>query len=213
MFGVWFVIFIIWAFYRAYFTLPEAIDEFIIKPLVFVFPVLYIVLIREKKKLKYLGLAPKLKDVMLDIYIGVIVGILFAGEGLFANYIKYGKLSFETITAFKVAGGVIPFLIMNFSTSLWEEILARGYVYNKLQELSQNQFWAAISSSFLFLLLHIPIMFTRLHLSGVSLFIYPLSILILGITNCYLFSLRKSLVLPILVHTFWNMTVALYLSC
>lgn len=211
VFIVWFLIFIIWAIYRAYVIQPEWIDEFLVKPLVFAGPVLYLVLVREKKKLDELGLSAKPKDFMLDIYIGVVIGILFALEGIMANYVKNGKISFDPIMAAIGSGGIVSFLLINLSTSVWEEILGRGFLYKRLYQLSNNQMWASTFSSFLFLLLHIPILFTRLHLRGSSLIIYPISIMILSITNCYLFSMRKSLTLPILIHTFWNMTVALYL--
>lgn len=211
LFAVWFFIFLIWAFYRAYFRFPEWVDELLVKPLVFVAPVFYIVLVAENKKLDELGLAPSGKSLFLDLYIGVVIGILFAMEGLFANYLKYGQFSFQPILALKLSAGIAPFLFINLITSVWEEILGRGFLYQRLAKITNNQFGAALVSSFLFLLLHIPIMFTQLHLMGVSLLVYPLSILLLGITNSYILSLRGSLVLPILIHTFWNMTVALYL--
>ncbi|MBI3379948.1 CPBP family intramembrane metalloprotease [Candidatus Gottesmanbacteria bacterium] len=211
VFIVWFIIFLAWAFYRANFFFPEGVDEFLIKPLIFVLPVLYVVLIREKKKLGDLGLLPKQKDLFVDLYIGVVIGVLFALEGLLVNYLKYSRFSFSPIMASRISGGLGWFFLLNMATSLWEEILGRGYLYQRLYKLSNNQFGAAFTSSFLFLLLHVPILFTRLHLTDTSLIVYPLSILILGITNSYIFTLRKSLTLPILIHTFWNMTVALYL--
>lgn len=211
VFLVWFVIFLVWTFYRASLFLPENIDEFLIKPLIFVLPVLAVVLIQEKKGLNELGLLPSPKDFFTDLYIGVVIGIFFAAEGLLVNYLKYGNFSFAPIMASRLYGGIGMFFLINLATSLWEEILARGYLYTRLFKLNKNQFWAAFTSSFLFLLLHIPILFTRLHLSGTSLLVYPISILLLGITNSYIFSLRGSLTLPILIHAFWNMTVALYL--
>lgn len=211
VYSVWFFIFLAWAFYRSKFFLPEWADELIVKPLIFVLPVIYIVIIREKNKFKELGIPTSLKDLLLDLYIGVAVGVFFAFEGLLANYLKYGKFSFGPIDALKLSGGVPFFLLLNLVTGISEEILARGYLYKRLYKISQNQLWASVYSSFFFLLLHIPIMFTRLRLTGTSLIVYPISILILGITNCYIFSYRKNLTLPILIHTFWNMTVALYL--
>jgi membrane protease YdiL (CAAX protease family) len=211
VFIIWFLIFIIWAFYRANFYFPEWVDELIVKPFVFVLPVLFVILIREKKKLEDLGLTPKLRNFFPDLYIGVVIGIIFALEGLLANFLKYGRFSFLPILPARISGGMTSFLLLNLATSIWEEILGRGYLYKKLYDLSHDQFGAAVTSSFLFLLLHIPIMFTQLHLMGSSLLIYPLSILFLGIVNSYLYAYRGSLVLPILVHAFWNMTVALYL--
>lgn len=211
VYGVWFFIFLAWALYRSKFFLPEWVDEFIVKPVIFVAPVLFVVILREKNKFKELGLSTSFKQLLTDLYIGVVIGILFAFEGLLANYLKYGKFSFAPIVALRLSGSMTFFLLINLSTSIWEEILARGYLYKRLYKISKNQFWAATHSSFFFLLLHIPIMFTRLRLTGTSLIVYPISILILGITNCYIFSYRKTLTLPILIHTFWNMTVALYL--
>lgn len=211
VFLVWFGIFLVWSIFRANFFLPEWLDELIIKPIIFVLPVLLVVRYFEKKPLKSLGFAQKPSAFMKDLYIGVLIGALFALEGLIANYFKYGNPSFGPILAVKISGGVGMFLVINFFTSVWEEILGRGYLYKRMYDFSHNQFWAAVSSSFLFLLLHIPIVFTRLHLTGVALIVYPISILLLGITNSYLFAYRKSLTLPILVHTFWNLTVALFL--
>lgn len=210
VFFVWFLIFIVWAFYRAYFRLPEWVDEFLIKPLVFFLPVFYLVIIRRKQPMSELGLSSSPKNFFTDLYLGVAVGVFFALEGLLANYLKYGTFSFAPILAAK-SFPLGWFFLINLSTSIWEEILGRGYLYNQLYKATKNQLWAALSSSFLFLLLHIPIMFTALHLMGSSLLIYPVSILLLGITNSYVFGLRGSLTLPILLHTFWNMTVALYL--
>lgn len=211
VFVVWFIILLVWSFYRAYFRLPETIDEFIIKPLVFAFPVLYLVVFRENKSLATLGLMPGGKSFMVDLYIGIVLGIVFALEGLLANYLKYGTYSFSPLPAVLAGGGMLSFLFINLATSLWEEILGRGYLYQRLLTVTKNQTHAALTSSFLFFLLHIPILFTQLHLTGISLIVYPVSILLLSIANCYIYSLRGSLVLPILIHTFWNMTVALYL--
>jgi len=211
VFLVWFVIFIVWAFYRAYFVLPETIDELIIKPLIFFLPVLFVVWIWENKPIRNLGLGFKARSFMVDLYIGVVLGILLAVEGLLANYFKYGRFSFGPIDALYSAGGIGAFLLVNLATSISEEVFARGYLYNRLFRVSREQLASAVVSSALFTLIHLPIMFTRLHLTGNALIFYPLSILTMGIVNSYIFSLRGTLVLPILIHTFWNMTISLYL--
>lgn len=211
VFIVWFLIFLAWSLFRANFFLPEWIDEFLVKPLIFVLPVLYIVIIREKKKLADLGLSTSAKSFFLDLYIGAVVAVLFILEGWLANFLKSGRYSFSPILETKLPQGIWLFLLINLAASMWEEILGRGYLYQRLYKATNNQFWAAFSSSYLFVLLHIPILFTRLHLTGISLLVYPLSIFLLGITNSYVFTFRRSLTLPILIHTFWNMTVALFL--
>lgn len=211
VFVVWFIIFLAWAFYRAYFFYPEWVDELIVKPIVFVLPVLYAVLRVEKKGLKSLGLKLAPLSFFVDLYVGFILGVIFAIEGLVVNFVKYSKFSFVPILAVSQIGGWGSFFLLNLATSIWEEILGRGYLYQRLYKSGNDQLGSALSASFLFLLLHIPIMFTRLDLMGISLIIYPLSIFLLGVANSYILSLRRSLVLPVLIHLFWNMTVALYL--
>lgn len=211
VFLVWFLIFLVWSFYRAFFALPEAVDELLIKPLIFVLPIVFIVWILENKSFREIGLQTTFKILLIDVYIGVVLGILLAVEGLLANYLKYGRFSFGPIEALYQAGGVGFFLLINLATALCEEIFARGFMYNRLYKASREQMASAVISSILFTLIHVPIMFTRLHLTGNALIFYPMSIFVMGIVNAYLFSLRGSLVLPIMVHTFWNMTISLYL--
>lgn len=211
VFLVWFFILLSWSLYRSFFHFPEAVDEYIVKPLIFAFPVMFTVVFVENKSLSTMGLLPNRKNLMVDIYLGVVLGIVFALEGLFANYVKYGTYSFSPLSAVLGSGGILPFLGINFATAISEEILGRGFLYKRLYMVTKNQFNAAFISSLLFFLLHVPILLTQLHLTGTSLIIYPISILLLSITNAYVYSLRDSLVLPVLIHAFWNMTVALYL--
>ncbi|MBI2611125.1 CPBP family intramembrane metalloprotease [Candidatus Gottesmanbacteria bacterium] len=206
---LWFVIFIVWSLFRVSFRLPEWVDELLVKPLVFVGPVVWYVYFRERQGIGTLGLSRK--NLFHDLYLGIGIGLLFALEGFIANYIKYGNFSFAPILA--ISGvGLLPFLGLSLATSVSEEILGRGFIYSRLNQEYNNQFKAAFISSVMFLLLHIPILFTQLSLTGPSLIVYLISVFLLGVTNSYLFTLRgNSLVVPILVHLFWNATVALYL--
>lgn len=211
VFLVWFGIFLVWAIYRANFFNPDWVDEFIIKPLVFVMPVMVVNFFIERQGLAGLGLSAPIKSLLVDGYIGVVLGVLFAVEGMIVNLVKYQAFTFTPLLELTKSGGISAFLLINVATAISEEILARGYIYNRLFTISRQQFWAAFVSNVLFLLIHIPVIFSRLHLTGFSIIMYPATILVLGFTNCYLYTLRKSIVLPIFLHIFWNMTVALYL--
>lgn len=208
---VWLAIFIVWALYRSTITTYEWIDELLVKPLIFVGPVLYMTLKYHKDSISSLGFSSHPRHIFLDLYVGVIIGVLFAFEGLYANYLKNGDFSFTPIPAVAASAGLAPFLLTNLATAVSEEILGRGYLYQQLLRATGKQYPAAAVSSFLFLLLHVPILFLRLNLSGTALVTYLASVFFLGFTNCYLLSWRKSLTVPILIHLFWNMTIALYL--
>jgi len=203
--SVWLVIFIVWSIYRIFFFFPEWVDELIVKPLIFLGPIVYI-LKKEKKDCASIGI--KKGNLFADIYLGIFLGVLFASEGLVANYIKYGKFSFAPILPLQ-GFGILIYIFLSLATAFSEEILGRGFLFARLAKEFKNNLQAAIYSSLLFVCLHLPIAFKNL--SSTTLTIYLLSVFILGVTNSLLFSVRKTLTLPILIHVFWNMTVALYL--
>jgi membrane protease YdiL (CAAX protease family) len=208
VFQVWGWIVLAWALYRYFFHLPEWTDEFISKPLIFVFPVIWYVLKREKRRLDSLGITTS--NLFTSIYIGLGFGFIFALEGLAANSIKYGKLQIIPIAAFEQYGlGMM--LLLSLATALSEEILSRGFVFQRLYERTKSLPLASVVSTLMFVFIHVPILVTSLKLRGTMLLLFFLTDFILGFANSLLVYSTGSLVAPLLVHVFWNMTVALYL--
>src|SRR4029078_13302165 len=103
-------------------------------------------------------------------------------------------------------------LVVSLATAISEEILGRGFLFNRFFEKSKgNLIYAATYSTFMFLALHVPILLTTLKYQGVTLVMFFVTSIAIGFTNAILFRYSKSIVGPVLVHLFWNMTVALYL--
>jgi len=205
---VWGWIVLAWAFYRYFFHLPEWADEFIFKPMVFVLPVFWYVRTREKRGFFSLGLTGK--NLFTSIYIGLGFGFVFALEGLAANAIKYGKLTIVPIAAFQQYGmGML--ILLSAATAFSEEMLSRGFVFTRLIEGKRGLMYASFMSTLMFVVLHIPILAFGLKLQGITLLLFFVTDFVLGFANCLLLYNTGSLVAPILVHIFWNMTVALYL--
>ena len=208
MYHVWGWIVLAWAFYRYAFHLPEWVDEFITKPAVFVLPVLWYVQRVEKRGLASIGLTGK--NMFSSIYIGLGFGLLFAIEGIGANAIKYGKLQVAPIASFEQYGmGML--LLLSLATAVSEEILSRGFVFGRIMEAKKSLPIAAVLSTLMFTLLHVPILVTSLKLHGITLLLFFVTDMALGVINSLLYYNTGSLVAPILVHIFWNMTVAMYL--
>lgn len=207
VFRLWAWILLAWSLYRYFFKLPEWADEFIFKPLVFVVPVLWYVRKKEKESLATLGLTRR--NFFTSVYIGLGFGIVFALEGLAAHAIKYGKLDVAPIAAFQQYGFFL--IILSLATAFSEELLSRGFIFNRLYEKTKNLPYASILSSVMFILLHVPILVTMTKLQGMTLIFFFVTDFVLAIANSLLFYNTGSLVAPILVHIFWNMTVALYL--
>lgn len=205
---VWAFLALAWALYRYFFHFPEWADEFIFKPLVFVLPVMWFVRKIEKRPLSSLGITGK--NLFPSLYIGLGFGFVFALEGLAANAIKYGSIQIRPIEALSQYGmGFL--LLMSLATAFSEELLSRGFVLNRMLEKTKNLPYSSFISTALFVLLHVPILVTMHKLQGMTLVLYFATDAILGLANSLLFYNTSSLVAPILVHIFWNMTVALYL--
>lgn len=207
VFRMWAWILLAWSLYRYFFKLPEWADEFIFKPLVFVVPVVWYVRNKEKQSLATLGLT--WRNFFTSVYIGLGFGVVFALEGLVAHAIKYGKLDVNPIAAFQQYGFFL--IILSLATAFSEEVLSRGFIFNRLYEKTKNLPYASVVSSVMFVLLHVPILVTMTKLQGMTLVLFIVTDLVLAMANSLLYYNTGSLVAPILVHIFWNMTVALYL--
>jgi len=59
--------------------------------------------------------------------------------------------------------------------------------------------------------LHVPALVTSTHLTGPTLLLFIFTNIVIACINSLLLLGTGSLVAPILVHVFWNMTVALFL--
>jgi hypothetical protein len=207
VFRMWAWILLAWSLYRYFFKLPEWADEFIFKPLVFVVPVIWYVRNKEKQSLATLGFT--WRNFFTSVYIGLGFGVVFALEGLVAHAIKYGKLDVNPIAAFQQYGFFL--IILSLATAFSEEVLSRGFIFNRLYEKTKNLPYASVISSVMFVLLHVPILVTMTKLQGVTLILFLVTDFVLAMANSLLYYNTGSLVAPILVHIFWNMTVALYL--
>ncbi len=208
MYRVWGWIVLAWALYRYFLRMPEWVDEFIFKPLIFVAPVLWYVRTKEKARWSSIGITGK--NLYTSIYIGLGFGFIFALEGLAANALKYGRLTIMPIAAF-TQYGMVTLLLLSLATAICEEILSRGFVFTRLIQAKKSLPFASLVSTLMFVLLHVPILVLSLKLQGMALVLFFITDFVLGFANSLLLYNTGSLVAPILVHIFWNMTVALYL--
>jgi membrane protease YdiL (CAAX protease family) len=164
VYQLWGWILLTWSVYRYFLKLPEWADELIFKPLVFVAPVLWYVIKKEKRKLESVGLTTK--NLFNSLYIGIGFGMVFAVEGIIAHVLKYGKLDINPIAAFGNYGFWL--IALSLATAFSEELLSRGFLFNRIYEKTKNLPYAAFVGSILFVLLHVPILVTLTKLQGVT---------------------------------------------
>lgn len=206
--NLWAVILIIWAFYRAYFKMPEWFDEFIAKPLVFVLPVFYYIKNVDKKPIfesLYLHFKPKI--IIKDLFNSLVIGGVFLLTAFLSLYFRDKKIIF--INNFPGIDKFIIIFLTALATGITEEILSRGFVLKKLYEESKNIYSSTFFASVLFFFLHVPILFADPRINGQMLLMFLTTDLLLSMINGIIFLWKKSLVVPILIHAFYNVVIAL----
>lgn len=208
VYQVWGWVLLLWSLYRYFLKLPEWVDELIFKPLVFLGPALYYVRKIEKRTFGSVGLSTN--NFFRSIYIGLGFGFVFAIEGIAANAVKYGSVNISPLQVVDQYG-LIPLLVLSAATAFSEELLSRGFLFSRIYEKTKNMPYASLVSTILFVILHVPILVTSLKLQGMTLVLFFVTDFILGMANSLLYFHTGTLVAPILVHIFWNLTVALYL--
>lgn len=197
-----------WTLYRYFFHFPEYIDEYVIKPLVFVVPVLLFVIRKEKQSLITIGITGK--HWLKYIGIGVGVGILFFVEGIAATYVKTGIITIPSV-AHIGSYSLITLFFLSLATACSEELLNRGFIFSRLLKTTNKIWFAVIMSTLMFMAFHIPILVTTLQFQGPTLVLYFWTTLILGVVNSLVYYQTNSLIIPIFIHLSWNMMVALFL--
>lgn len=205
--NLWAIILIIWAVYRAKFRLPEWVDEFIAKPLVFILPVYYYIKKIEKKPF-FPTIDLKVRFAAADFIITFIIGGIFSFSAILANIFKFKKLIF-----FQHAVSIENLLFMialALATGISEEILSRGFILKRLYEESKNIYTSSFFASILFFFLHVPILFTNFKLTGDLLLLFLATDIMLSLVNSFVFLQRRSLVVPILIHAFYNLSIILF---
>jgi membrane protease YdiL (CAAX protease family) len=206
--NIWAIILIIWSIYRSSVKLPEWFDEFIAKPIIFILPVYYYISHIEKKNFIY-NVGLKTKKIYSDILIGLVGGLLFYGTSVFTNYLRSGSLLlFNKSIQWQ---SFLLIILTAFATAISEEILSRGFVFKRLYEESHNLLRSSFSASILFFLLHVPILFTNGKITGNFLLLVMVTDVLLSMINCALYVQRKSLVVPIFIHAFYNMSLLFFM--
>jgi membrane protease YdiL (CAAX protease family) len=206
VFSLFAFILIIWGFYRFLFRFPETIEELVLKPLIWLGATFWVVKKLEKKPLASLGFSGK--NLFKSLYWGIFLGAVFAVEGLFTNYLKYGNFSFIRLdyTQATFLGAVGLSLV----TAVSEETVFRGYIFNRLNQILKNEWSANVLSTFSFALIHLPITIFVLHYSLDEMAAYLLLVSFFGFGSAFVFARTGNIASSILMHVFWAWPIVLF---
>jgi hypothetical protein len=207
MLNVWAIILIIWSFYRATFKsdLPIWFDEFIAKPIVFIFPV-YWYITKTEKKLFLSGIGFKKKKALIDVLFGLGIGSLFVGVAVLTRITK--GMAFPVLT---ISPTVIVWIFATLMTAVSEQILSTGFIFKRLSDESRNVFKPLLISALLFFFLHVPAMFGVDKIAGSTLVQMLILNTVMSLTTSVVFLLRKNTIAPILVHAMYLLSLPILL--
>lgn len=195
---------IVWGFYRLIFRLPEEIEELFIKPLVWLLPVFYF-LKKEGQGISSLGFT--FKNLFPAVYFSLGLGFLFIFEALLINYLKYGSFNFAANIGDK------PFfsaLGISFATAFSEEVAFRGYLFNRVLLALKNEVAANLSTSFVWALIHVPVVIFVWKLDFSASIIYLFLTTIFGIGSAFVFARTRNIISSILLHVLWEWPLILF---
>lgn len=200
--NVWAIILILWSFYRAAFTNAAWFDEFVAKPVIFILPIYFYIKKREKADF-FSQISLTNKNFLEDLVIGLLIGFVLITAAILTHPLKSINTAFWS--------QILPLFFLSSATAISEEILSLGFMLKRLLNESKNLITSIFNASALFLILHIPILLKAEKLSGPRLLMFFYLNMILIVINSIIFIRRRSLTLPILIHTFYNLSILLFI--
>ncbi len=195
---------LVWAFYRFLFQFPDEVEELIIKPIVWLIPILYFV---KKEGLGISSLGFTFKNLFPAIYFSLGLGSIFVIEAFLTNFFKYGGVHFGANI------GNLPFLTslgLSFATAFSEETAFRGYIFTRLSVITKNELTANLITSALWTGIHVPIAFFVWKLNLVAGVTYLMLTAIFGIGSAFVFGRTKNIFGSILLHVLWEWPIILF---
>lgn len=207
VFALFSFIFVVWAIYR-YFPeiLPMWAEELILKPVIWLIPTFWLVKKIEKLPLASLGMTKI--NLFPSLYWGIGLGMVFSLEGLLTNILKYGNLSLETLqyTPLPFIGAVA----LSFITAFSEELVFRGYIFNRLWQIWKKELLASIVSAILFAIIHLPIGIFVLGYAPTVMMVFLFLVFIFGIGSAFVFARTGNIASSILLHVLWSWPIVLF---
>lgn len=195
---------IIWGFYRLLFKLPDQIEELVIKPVLWLVPLIFLL---NKERLGISSLGFTFKNLFPAVYFALGLGSIFVFEAMIINFVKYGGLNFAANI------GSLPFAAsfgLSFATAVTEETAFRGYIFQRVWLTLKNEWLANIATSFVWALIHVPATIFVWKLNAGAAILYLVLTTIFGIGSSFVFARTKNILSSILLHVLWEWPIILF---
>lgn len=200
--SVWGFILAVWALYRTTVgkDMPLEIDEFLLKPLLFLVPVYYFITHYEHRSLVH-GLWIKANSWRQDVQQTLLISLPFFVASLSIIFL----LDFHVKT--------LPWVIATAAViAVTEETVSRGFVTSRLYEDGHRWLLTLFKASTLHLLLRIPRIMTTPQFFGDTLLWVIIAEVLMSLIMTGLFLWRKSLLPVVLVRFIYTVVLLVLLN-
>jgi len=195
---------VVWGFYRLLFKLPDEVEELVLKPIIWLLPLVFL-LKKEKMRISSLGIT--LKNLFPAVYFSLGLGAIFALEAVVVNYTKYGNFVFAANIGEKF---ILSSIGLSFATAFSEEIAFRGYIFNRVWKALGNEWVANLTTSAAWGLIHVPVAVFVFKLDFPAAVVYLLLTTLFGIGSAFVFARTKNVFGSILLHVLWEWPIILF---
>lgn len=195
---------VVWGFYRLLFQAPAPLEELIVKPVIWLLPLVFLL---RKEKASLLSIGVTFNNFFRVVYFVLALGFVFTVFAIVVNFLKYGSLNFASdigVNSFWVAIG------LSFITAISEELVFRGYLLTRLLEFIKDSFRANIVLSIGWALIHLPVAILDWRMGPLELAIYSLIVFSFSIGATFVFLKTKNIAAPILLHVLWQWPIILF---
>lgn len=195
---------LIWAFYRFLFRLPDQVEELIVKPVLWLTPLIWFL---KKEGVGVSSLGITFKNLIPAIYLSIGLGVIFVGEGLLTNFLKYGGFHFGANL------GSTPFMTalgLSFITAISEETAFRGYIFGRLLVALKSELSANVIQTLLWTAIHVPIAFFIWGYTLPQGIIYLFLTAIFGMGSAFIFARTKNVAGSVFLHVLWEWPIILF---
>lgn len=196
---------VVWTAYRlSGVSIPQELDEFVVKPLVWLLPIWYLA---KKEKLKFVNLGLTRKNLIPGVYLSIILGLVFALEAIVINYAKYGQL---TISQNIGSGPLYLTLLVALATAFTEELAFRGYIFGRFLNYFKNEILSNLLVSTIWVVIHIPASFAVLGYNFTESFGFWFLAFLYSIGAGFIFARTRNIYASVILFVLWETAILLF---
>jgi membrane protease YdiL (CAAX protease family) len=192
-----------WGLYRLLFRLPNSTEELIIKPIIWLFPLIFIL---RKEKFGFSSLAITFKNLLPSLGVSLGFGGVFVLGAILSNLAKYGYLNFGNRPG---AEPIVVLIGLSLATAVVEEMVFRGYLFGRLFFVTKSEAIANLLQAFLWMMIHVPITFLVWQYSFGQGVIYLMLTTVFGIGSAFILARTRNLAGSIFLHFLWGWAILL----